>query len=165
MRAGFGFRTDAAGRAVAGAGELGSAARQLFTGGSQFLSSLGTDAGSDYLRSRLDSNNPVLEEQISALREDTGRLFSEELNPAITSRASDSAIDKLSDCVSVVGPPRIEDRSANTPSSDRLPRCNTSSSDGNAPSPVDAEFNVFVATDSATASLDATSAERSAVAA
>jgi hypothetical protein len=83
----YGNATGAAGRAVAGADELGSAAKQLFTGGSQFLQGLGGDAGSNYLESRLDSNNPVLEQQISQLQQDTGRLFREELNPAITSRA------------------------------------------------------------------------------
>jgi hypothetical protein len=59
----------------------------LFTGGSQFLQGLGADAGSSYLSDRLDANNPVLEQQISQLQQDTGRLFREELNPAITSRA------------------------------------------------------------------------------
>lgn len=73
--------------AVAEAPELATAARQLFTGGTQFMEGLGNDAGSSYLEDRLSSDNPVLEEQISALREDTGRLFSEQLNPAITSRA------------------------------------------------------------------------------
>jgi hypothetical protein len=83
----YGNATGAAGRAVAGADELGAAAQQLFTGGNQFLQGLGGDAGSNYLNSRLDSENPVLQEQISQLQQDTGRLFREELNPAITSRA------------------------------------------------------------------------------
>lgn len=78
---------NVAGTAARNAGQLRTAAEQLFTGGSQFLESLGTDAGSDYLANRLGSENPVLESQISQLREDTGRLFREELNPAITARA------------------------------------------------------------------------------
>ena len=83
----YGNASDAAGRASANAGQLTQAAQQLFTGGNQFLESLGTDAGSNYLEQRLGSNNPVLEQQISQLQQDTGRLFREELNPAITSRA------------------------------------------------------------------------------
>ena len=78
---------DAAQRAAVGAGDLSTAATQLFTGGNQFLQSLGQDSGSEYLANRLDSNNPVLEQQIQQLQQDTGRLFREELNPAITSRA------------------------------------------------------------------------------
>ena len=83
----YGGASDAASRAVAGADKLGAAAQQLFTGGSQFLENLGGDAGSDYLESRLNSENPVLEQQIQRLQRDTGRLYREELNPAITSRA------------------------------------------------------------------------------
>lgn len=83
----YGNAGNAATQAAAGAHSLGVAARQLFTGGSQFLDSLGDDAGSAYLENRLDANNPVLEAQISQLQADTGRLFREELNPAITSAA------------------------------------------------------------------------------
>lgn len=83
----YGNASAAAGGAAAGAGELRTAAQQLFTGGNQFLEQLGGDAGSGYLQDRLSANNPVLEQQISQLQEDTGRLFREELNPAITSRA------------------------------------------------------------------------------
>lgn len=83
----YGNATGAANTAAANAGQLNTAAQQLFTGGSQFLQGLGGDAGSNYLESRLDSENPVLQEQISQLQQDTGRLFREELNPAITSRA------------------------------------------------------------------------------
>jgi hypothetical protein len=83
----YGNAGNAASGAAANAGVLGDAAKQLFTGGNQFLQSLGGDAGSSYLEGRLDSNNPVLEQQISELQKDTGRLFREELNPAITSRA------------------------------------------------------------------------------
>lgn len=83
----YGNATNAASGAAANAGVLGDAAKQLFTGGSQYLQSLGGDAGSSYLEGRLSGSNPVLEEQISQLQQDTGRLFREELNPAITSRA------------------------------------------------------------------------------
>ena len=83
----YGDASTAASGAAANAGELRSAAQQLFTGGNQFLEQLGGDAGSSYLEDRLSANNPVLEQQISQLQQDTGRLFREELNPAITSRA------------------------------------------------------------------------------
>jgi hypothetical protein len=83
----YGGAMGAAGRASIQAPELAGAAQQLFTGGSQFLAGLGGDAGSDYLAQRLTGENPVLQEQIDSLREDTGRLFTEEFNPAITSRA------------------------------------------------------------------------------
>jgi hypothetical protein len=62
-------------------------ASQLFTGGTGFLQGLGGDAGTDYMKSRLSSENPVLGEQIKQLQTDTGRLFNEELNPAITASA------------------------------------------------------------------------------
>lgn len=83
----YGNASTAAGGAAANAGQLRTAAQQLFTGGNQFLEQLGGDAGSAYLQDRLSANNPVLEEQISQLQQDTGRLFREELNPAITSRS------------------------------------------------------------------------------
>jgi hypothetical protein len=82
----YGKASTAAGGAAANAGELRTAAQQLFTGGNQFLEQLGGDAGSAYLEDRLSADNPVLEQQISQLQQDTGRLFREELNPAITSR-------------------------------------------------------------------------------
>jgi hypothetical protein len=83
----YGNASSAASGAAANAGQLQTAAQQLFTGGNQFLEQLGGDAGSSYLNSRLDANNPVLEQQIAQLQQDTGRMFREELNPAITSRA------------------------------------------------------------------------------
>lgn len=83
----YGNATNAGARAAGGAGMVSGAAQQLFTGGSQFLESLGGDAGSEYLNSRLNADNPVLNDQIRQLQEDTGRLFREEFNPAITSRA------------------------------------------------------------------------------
>lgn len=83
----FAGATDAAARGVAGGEELGNSARSLFSGGLNLFDSLGGDAGSDYLKSRLTGDNPELTSQIDQLREDTGRLFNEQLNPAITSRA------------------------------------------------------------------------------
>lgn len=83
----YGNASGAANNAAANAGQLRTAAQQLFTGGNQFLEQLGGDAGSAYLEQRLGGNNPVLEQQISQLQQDTGRLFREELNPAITSRS------------------------------------------------------------------------------
>ena len=66
---------------------LQTAARDLFTGGGDFLASLNSDQGSDYLQERLTGENPALEAQIDQLREDTGRFFREEINPQITSAA------------------------------------------------------------------------------
>jgi hypothetical protein len=83
----FGGATGAAMGGVANGPELGATARQLFTGGSQFLEGLGGDAGQQYLESRLSSDNPVLQDQIDQLREDTGQLFTDKLNPAITADA------------------------------------------------------------------------------
>jgi len=83
----FGNASRAGDSAVAQAPELAAAARQLFSGGTQFMQGLGGDAGTSYLTDRLSADNPVLNEQIDLLREDTGKLFSEQLNPAITSRA------------------------------------------------------------------------------
>lgn len=82
----YGNATNAANTAVNNSAALTNASQQLFTGGTQFLQSLGNDQGSQYLNDRLSANNPVLEQQIAELQEDTGRLFREELNPAITSR-------------------------------------------------------------------------------
>jgi hypothetical protein len=79
--------SGAADAAAANADDLAVVAQQLFTGGSSFLESLGGDAGTEYLTSRVDGSNPLLDDQIDQLREDTGRLFTEEFNPAITSRA------------------------------------------------------------------------------
>jgi len=66
---------------------LTGAANQLFSGGINFLESLGGGPGTDFLQSRVAGESPVLQEQIDLLQQDVGRLFSEELNPAITSEA------------------------------------------------------------------------------
>lgn len=68
-------------------GLLTGAANQLFSGGTQFLESLGGDAGSQYLEGRLAGDNAVLEQQIDLLGSDLGDFFSEEINPALTSQA------------------------------------------------------------------------------
>lgn len=83
----FGGASSAAMSGVANGNELGTQARQLFTGGSQFLEGLVGDAGSQYLTDRLSADNPVLQDQIDQLRGDTEKLFSDQVNPAITSRA------------------------------------------------------------------------------
>lgn len=83
----YGGATGAAATAAANAPELMGAARQLFTGGTQFLQGLGGDAGTQYMESRLTGDNPVLGSAIDQLREQSGRLFTENINPAITSRS------------------------------------------------------------------------------
>lgn len=79
--------SQAAKGAVANADQLGAVASGLFSGGSRFLEGIGGDAGTEYLEGRISGDNPLLQQQIDLLREDAGKLFSEELNPAITSRA------------------------------------------------------------------------------
>lgn len=78
--------TGAANSVAMQAPELRTAASQLFTGGSQFLQSLGENAGTNYMEDRLNNASPV-EDIIAAMRSDSAALFNEELNPAITSRA------------------------------------------------------------------------------
>lgn len=63
---------------------LNDAAKTLFTGGSNFLKSMGMDEGSEYLKSRLTGENPAVEDAIRKVQADTGRLFNEEFLPAIT---------------------------------------------------------------------------------
>lgn len=77
----------AAGGVALQAPQLSEAAKQLFTGGSTFLQTLSGNAGSNYLEGRLTDDNAAVEDVISSMRRDAGTLFSEELNPAITSRA------------------------------------------------------------------------------
>lgn len=72
------------------AGELPmieEAARGLFSGGMDFLGTLQGGAGTDYLEERLGQGDELLDESIGGLQADIGRLFREELNPAITDRA------------------------------------------------------------------------------
>lgn len=84
----FGNASTAAKSAVAQAPELMQTARQLFSGGTNFLDSLGGDAGTSYMESRLSGDNPVLDEQISGLSTDIGRLFKEQLLPGVRSTAA-----------------------------------------------------------------------------
>jgi hypothetical protein len=77
----------AAGSASAGAPQLADIAKQLFTGGSSFLQGLGNDPGSDYLQSRVSGNSGVADAQIAQLQKDTGNLFTQQFNPAITAGA------------------------------------------------------------------------------
>jgi hypothetical protein len=83
----YGGATGAADKAIMSAPELRLQAQQLFTGGMGILDSLGGDAGSQYMNDALGDEDALLNQQIDLLREDTGRLFTDELNPAITSRA------------------------------------------------------------------------------
>lgn len=66
---------------------LTNAANSLFGSGAAFMDQIGGDAGTQYLEGRLDSENPVLQEQIDLLGEDLGRFFNEELLPGITSNS------------------------------------------------------------------------------
>ncbi len=66
---------------------LTESANQLFSGGVDFLSSIGGDAGSAFLTDRISGESPVLDEQIGALSDDLSRFYSEELLPGITSDA------------------------------------------------------------------------------
>jgi hypothetical protein len=83
----YGGASDAAANVAMGAPELQSTAKQLFTGGSQFLQSLGGNAGTNYQESRLNGTNPDVENLIASMKTDAGNLFSDQINPAITSRA------------------------------------------------------------------------------
>jgi hypothetical protein len=64
-----------------------SAADMLFSGGVGFLNQLEGGEGDAYLANRIKGESPVLQEQISALGDDLGAFFRDELNPAITSQA------------------------------------------------------------------------------
>jgi len=82
----YGGASTAADTAIANAGELGTAARQLFTGGQGFLDQLRGGADTAYLEQRL-GGNPQLGEQISALGSDIGEFFRTEINPTIRGNA------------------------------------------------------------------------------
>jgi len=83
----YGNASLAAKSAVANAGELMTNARQLFTGGTNFLQSLGQDEGSAFLKASLTGENPVLAEQIANLKQEQGSFFLEDIMPGIKSRA------------------------------------------------------------------------------
>ena len=66
---------------------LTAAANQLFSSGSSFMSGLGEDAGTKFLKERLSGDNEVLQDQIDLLGEDLGKFFNEELLPGIETNA------------------------------------------------------------------------------
>ena len=71
---------------------LTDAANQLFTSGQGFLGSLqeqaaGTDVSGEFLSSRISGEGGFVDENISALGEDLGQFFNEQLLPGITSQA------------------------------------------------------------------------------
>jgi hypothetical protein len=66
---------------------LTGAANTLFSSGSGFMSSLGQDAGTQYMQDRIGADNPELQQQIAFLGEDLGNFFNEQLMPGITSQA------------------------------------------------------------------------------
>jgi len=76
----FGGATTAANKYASNASEVEAAARQLFTGGTGFLESLQSNAGSEYLTSRLEGNQ-LLDEQISQLGTDINDYYSNTINP------------------------------------------------------------------------------------
>lgn len=78
---------SAASKVAAGAPQLMDTAQQLFTGGSQFLQSLGGNAGTDYQTDRLNGNNPAVDNVIASMKTDAASLFTDQLNPAITARS------------------------------------------------------------------------------
>lgn len=67
------------------ASSLTNAANQLFTGGTDFLSSL--EGGSDYLQNRLSEDNPVLQAQIDQLGGDINEFLTEDVLPGIRGNA------------------------------------------------------------------------------
>lgn len=83
----YGGATGAAGRMAESAPGFNETARQLFSSGANFLDTLSGGAGAAYLEDRVSGASPVLDDQIGALQDDLGRLFREELDPAITARA------------------------------------------------------------------------------
>lgn len=83
----YGGASGAANNVAMQAPQLQQAAQQLFTGGSQFLQSLGGNAGTNYQEGRLNGTNSAVDEIIASMKTDAASLFTDELNPAITSRA------------------------------------------------------------------------------
>jgi hypothetical protein len=77
----------AAGSTLAQGPQLADIAKQLFTGGSSFLQGLGNDAGTGYLQSRVSGDSGVADSEIAQLQSDTGHLFTDQFNPAITAQA------------------------------------------------------------------------------
>lgn len=82
----YGGATDAATKSIAEAPLFADEAQQLFSGGLGFLDRLQNVPGSDYLSARLTGPDAAAQAQIDTLREESGRLFNEQLMPGITSR-------------------------------------------------------------------------------
>lgn len=76
----FGGATNAANKYASNSAEVEAAAKQLFTGGTGFLESLQSNAGSEYLSSRLEGNE-LLDDQISQLGTDINDYYSNTINP------------------------------------------------------------------------------------
>jgi hypothetical protein len=70
-----------------GASAAVNPAQQLFSGGLDFLKNLQGNAGIDALQNRVSGPNDVLQGNLDTLQSSLGRLFREELNPAITGDA------------------------------------------------------------------------------
>lgn len=82
----YGDASGAASRLAMQAPQLQQTAQDLFTGGSKFLDTLDGNAGTDYQTGRLTSASPI-DDIIASMKTDAASLFTDELNPAITSRA------------------------------------------------------------------------------
>lgn len=76
-----------AGAAAAGVdtGAIAGAAKQLFSGGVDFLGQLQGGAGTDYLASRVTGPDEAANAELGALKTSLGDFFSEQLVPGITS--------------------------------------------------------------------------------
>lgn len=83
----FGGASNVAGKLAGQSGGLTDTANMLFSGGVDFLNQLGGGADTDYLASRLNGDNSLLQDQIDSLGSDIGDFFRNEINPSITSEA------------------------------------------------------------------------------
>jgi hypothetical protein len=82
----YGQSAGAAGKVAESIPGFQGQAASLFSGGMGFLDTLQEGgAGADYMRSRINGDSGVADQQVAALQADLGRLFNEELMPAITS--------------------------------------------------------------------------------
>jgi hypothetical protein len=81
----YGDAFGATGKVAANLPTYQGDAATLFSGGKDFLASLGGDAGTGYLTDRLSGNNDILNQQISGLGSDLSKFYKEQLLPGITS--------------------------------------------------------------------------------
>lgn len=86
----YGGATGAANNALVTAPQLTDVAKQLFTGGSNFLQGLGGDAGTAYETSRLTGPDVGLEAQLQELGTTTSDFFNNQILPGITARGVSS---------------------------------------------------------------------------